>query len=113
MAAAFGLMDVECDAPPYEVVRACTCVGLHRPLDVVWHHRARYAARRARQAGLFSLAAWRRLLGLAEPQDSLCGCGRAQPPLRRFTVVFASGQFTAYEFGQCPHCGAVFWDGPE
>ncbi len=113
MAAPLGSIDVVCDAPPYEVVRACERVGLLRtPLDVAWHHRARYIADRGRQAGLFSLATWKRLLGLGKPERPCCGCGRAVPSLRRFTFEFASGRTIDYRLGQCIRCRAVFWEGP-
>ena len=36
MSSELGLLEVECDAPPYPIVRACRKLGLIAPEDVRW-----------------------------------------------------------------------------
>ena len=95
-----GPIDFDCDAPAYNVVRACERLGFVTPQDVRWR---RLARRRVPSAG--------GLLGpdaLADP----CSCGQAGPRLESYTFTFLTGKQAVYLLGQCPRCHTIFWDKP-
>jgi hypothetical protein len=89
MADELGPIDIQCDAPPYPVVRACQRLGLRDPQDVRWCRVNRSTAARRRFA---------------------CTCGQPLPTLESYTFTFVTGNQAAYFLAQCGRCGAIFWD---
>jgi hypothetical protein len=91
MSGELGPIDIQCDAPPYPVVRACERLGLRTPQDVRWSRVNRFA-----------------LLG----GQLTCSCDQPLPPLESYTFTFVTGKQATYYLAQCPHCNAIFWDNP-
>ena len=105
-----GLLEVECDAPPYPIVRACRKLGLYRPEDVRWSHKGNHARRHHGWIQYLTNPLWGRLLGRGETTGPSCVCGRPMPLLESFCFTFQTGEKVEYEIGQCPCCGTVHWE---
>jgi hypothetical protein len=99
MAKELGPIDLECDAPPYPVVRACVGLGFHTPQDVRWQRHDR--RRPKRPVGLFP---WLR------GGKAACPCGRPVAELESYTFTFVSGSKSEYYLAQCRRCHTIFWD---
>lgn len=104
--------EIECDAPPYSVVRACHMIGLQSPEDVRWCRLSRYRKRPPSRLDIFNPKSWKVLLGMGEGEKSNCTCGRALPALEMYTFTFISGRAKHYLLGQCPRCRSIFWEEP-
>jgi hypothetical protein len=98
MSSDLGPMEIDCNAPPYHVVRSCQRLGFESPLDVRWCK----VNHKAGQAGVFA-----KLTGAGRPT---CSCGEARPELETYTFTFLSGRQVSYYLAQCPRCHAIFWD---
>jgi hypothetical protein len=103
-----GPMDVCCDAPPYEVVRACRNLGLRAPEDVRWLRMSVYCAQPLGHAP--GVVSWFRRLFKPDSTQRSCTCGRILPELGIVAVTFADGDQATYVLGQCARCDTVFWD---
>jgi hypothetical protein len=99
MSGNLGPIDIQCDAPPYPVVKACVSLGFHEPEDVRW---CRIERRRLRRPS--SLFPW---LRAAIP---MCVCGQPLPKLESYTFTFVSGSQLEYHLGQCSRCRTIYWD---
>jgi len=109
MSSHFGPLEVECDAPPYSIVRACRKLGISEPEDVRWCHKSR----RLRQPqGLmqFFSPLWGHFMRREPPAGTLCVCGCPLPMLESYSFTFLSGEEVEYEMGQCPHCRTIHWE---
>jgi hypothetical protein len=101
-----GPIEIDCDAPPYPIVRECRRLGLQTPEDVRW---ARLTRRPGRPPGWCAL-----LLPHAEAAgESRCACGQPLPPLTRYTFVMNTGHRASYRIGQCRRCLTISWDESE
>lgn len=100
--------DVSCDAPAYAIVQACQWLGLQRPLDVAWYHRARFRRAHQRIRGFLGIVAW--LFGRGEPAAATCRCGQALPELDHCLVTLGAARDDVIRLGQCGHCHTIFWD---
>jgi hypothetical protein len=105
-----GSIDIDCDAPPYVIVQACERLGFQTPLDVRWCRMSRFPEAPEERPSLFSLRAWKQLLGLVVPRSVACRCGRRVSRLRKFRFVLAPRTKLTYLFGQCAGCATVHWD---
>jgi hypothetical protein len=105
-----GTLEVICDAPPYEVVRACEAVGFRTPLDVRWVRACHVVQRRPPGRGLFSFRRWLELLGVGKPAGRACSCGDRLPDLRWHRFVYPAEGQSDYLLGQCRRCHTVYWD---
>ncbi len=112
MSSRLALFEITCDAPPYEIVRACEAVGFESPLDVRW-----CSLNQAIQAHT-DTGWWRRLwhwplpavLGLGPASETRCICGHKLPKFRRIEfTIFCWGK-ADYLLGQCPRCRTIFWE---
>jgi hypothetical protein len=103
-----GPIAIDCDAPPYAIVRACAKLGFRSPLDVRWR-RVKAAREQAGWKKVLSWAPWKLLRGAARPRRENCSCGAPRPHLE--TCVFIGYGFRArYVIGQCDRCRTIFWD---
>ena len=103
--------ELNCDCPPYSIVRACRMVGFKRPEDVRWCRLSQFRKGSYRRTELFSLRTWKLLLGMAhQPDDSHCSCGGRLPLLEKYTFTCVSGREIEYYLGQCQRCHTVFWE---
>lgn len=110
MSSHFELLELECDAPPYAIVRACRKVGLKSPEDVRW---CRKSHRGKRSHGWISFLAsplWGRLLGRPETDERVCTCGQELLELESYAFTFQNGEQIEYEIGQCPRCRTIYWE---
>jgi hypothetical protein len=95
-------LELECDAPCYAVVQACSEIGIQAPEDVRW----------CRLGNLFGdPSGWpmimhRETWGM-KPQ---CLCGAPLPEMQRYLFTFNTGKETYYLLGQCGRCRTVYWD---
>jgi hypothetical protein len=104
-----GVAELECDAPPYSVVAACSELGFQSPLDVPWWRVSRLQELPRRESGrLRSLV--RKLLAGSDAGPPCCCCGKALPTLVGYTFTFISQRQASYLIAQCSHCRAVYWD---
>jgi hypothetical protein len=105
-----GPLDVNCDAPPYNIVRACQMIGIRSPADVRWSRLSRFINTRAGRAASLKHSPWRTLFGIAQPDNANCLCGQKLPLLERYTFTLISGNQASYLLGQCPRCLTVYWE---
>jgi hypothetical protein len=89
MSEELGPIDIQCDAPPYPVVRACQRLGFRTPQDVRWCHVNRFTRTGGHPA---------------------CACGQPIERLESYTFTFVTGNKAEYLLAQCPRCLAIYWD---
>lgn len=102
MSEQYGPLDVECDAPSYTVVRACSEIGIEAPEDVRWCRLSHLLNPSGGGHGLLprrGRAAKRR-----------CFCGEPLPQLQSYLITFNTGREVYYLLGQCSRCHTVFWE---
>jgi len=104
-----GPLQVECDAPPYPIVRACRRLGMNTPEDVRWSHNGRRSQRSQGWIQFFS-PLWGHLMGREPMERTLCVCGWPLPLLENYSFTFLSGEQVEYEMGQCPRCRTIHWE---
>jgi hypothetical protein len=105
-----GLLELDCDAPPYAIVRACRKVGLQSPEDVRWRRKGRHAGRSHGWISFLASPIWGRLLGRSETSERVCSCGRDLPELENYAFTFQNGEQIEYEIGQCLRCRTIYWE---
>jgi hypothetical protein len=98
-------LDIECDAPPYKVVRACDRLGFQSPLDVRWSRRSRFVHETRSAWDHFP---WSFIFGTRHTDT--CSCGHALPAIDAYAFTFVSEKVANYLLGQCPRCRTMFWD---
>lgn len=111
MCSRFGRVEMWCDAPPYDVVRACTGCGFQSPLDVRWCRMPHFLEEAGQGKETFGMRLWRWLFGWASPQQT-CSCGQPLPVLATYEFSRPSEQRGDYLLAQCPRCWTMFWDAP-
>ena len=105
-----GPIEIECDAPPYTVVRACRRIGgMQSPEDVRWCRVGRFTHRPTGWRALMRQF-WNLLLGRGFPGEKTCFCGGDLPRLEDCTFTFITGRKTNYRLGQCTRCQTIFWE---
>ena len=109
MSQQWGPLEIDCDSPPYSIVRACTRIGVRTPEDVRW----------CRLSGLQEQAAnWRQYIrspwklfgSAAGARGKSCVCGHELPRVEEYTFTMISGTEKSYLLGQCQCCRTVFWE---
>lgn len=105
-----GPLDVECDAPPYAIVRACRRIGVYDPEDVRWCRLSRRARPRASWWEVFYHHPFKFLMGLGQIHNGECLCRQIIPRLGEHTFTYCTGEEETYLIGQCPCCRAVYWE---
>jgi hypothetical protein len=106
-------LEIDCDAPPYSIVRACHRIGIRSPEDVRWCRLRHAPGRRpGRPRELFNLQAWKAFLGIDEAERPACSCGQALPKMEMYTFTLLSGRQRHYFLGQCARCLCVYWEEP-
>jgi hypothetical protein len=101
-----GPIDINCDAPPFSVVKACEKLGFRSPLDVRWCRMSHFV-KDQRERG-FHLLLW--LLGNSQPSKANCICGQILPLMEPHTFTFASEKEAHFLLGQCCRCRTMFWE---
>jgi len=109
MSEKLGPIEIECDAPPYPVVRAGSRVGLVCPEDVRWFRMSRFLANQEGLQDIFRSPFWKLFLG-ARVGKRACTCGHDLPSLERYTFTFRTGRQASYLIGQCIGCRTVYWE---
>lgn len=107
-----GPLEVECDAPPYPIVRACRKLGMREPEDVRWCRKGHRARRTHGWIHFLTNPIWGRLLSREESAEPACTCGRRLPSLECFCFTYQTGEQIEYEMGQCPYCRTIYWEKP-
>jgi len=102
-------VDLDCDAPPYPIVRACRGLGFRTPEDVRWCHVGPALRQPAPPEGVFNLQAWKSFFGKAGPKGPSCSCGQELPRLESYTFTLLSGKEIRFLLGQCQRCSAMYW----
>jgi hypothetical protein len=105
-----GPLEVNCDAPPYNIVRACHMIGFRSPEDVRWSRLSRFAGTAPGQGEELKHSSWRALLGMTQPGNGRCVCGQPLPVLEKYTFTLISGNQTSYFLGQCIRCFSIYWE---
>jgi hypothetical protein len=104
-----GPIEIQCDAPPYGIVRACRRLGVRAPEDVRWVRLGRFPAPSVRWTDVLRQP-WKLFQAMGQADERSCPCGEALPRLERCTFTLASGKVKAYHIGQCRRCQTVFWE---
>lgn len=105
-----GLLEVECDAPPYPIVRACRKLGMSEPEDVRWSHKNHNSRRSHSWIRFLASPIWGRLLRRDEKAASVCSCGQPMPELDSYSFTFQTGEQVEYDLAQCPRCRTIYWE---
>jgi hypothetical protein len=105
-----GPLEINCDAPPYNIVRACHMIGIQSPEDVRWTRFSQFASTHAGWREVLKHQSWKSLLGIVQPETMTCICGQKLPVLERYTFTLLSGNQASYFIGQCRRCRSVYWD---
>jgi hypothetical protein len=113
MANQLGTIDIDCDAPGYPVVRACSALGFRDPLDVRWCRLTHLPAEPHGLRAVLSLRKWTQFFGLSRPRGKACLCGRELPALEWYCFREPAGRMIDYLLGQCRRCRTMFWDTTE
>jgi hypothetical protein len=110
MAKQLGPLEIDCDAPPYAIVRACLAIGIQSPEDVGWRRLCHYLNAPLGGREALQSQPWLLTPGLYQPTRKLCVCGQQLPDLVRCNFTFLSGKEKSYFLGQCSRCHTVFWE---
>lgn len=102
--------DVECDSPPYVIVRACQRLGFRDPEDVRWCRLSHFLAETHADWRGMLLQPWKLFASMRKLGHRTCYCGRELPRLEECKFTLTSGTERAYHIGQCARCRAIFWD---
>jgi hypothetical protein len=105
-----GPLEVTCDAPPYNIVRACHMIGMRSPEDVRWSRHSQFVNPNGGHRDELKHPSWRALLGMGQRQEGCCSCDRKLPIMERYTFTLISGSQSSYFIGQCSRCLAIYWD---
>jgi len=105
-----GPMDIQCDAPPYSVVKACEGLGFQSPLDVRWCRMSHVLRSRGEVGGGVGFHPLRWLCGSGQPTKTTCSCGGALPLIECYTFAFVSEKKAHYLLGQCWRCWTMYWE---
>lgn len=104
-------LDIPCDAPSYQVVKACRDLGFQAPEDVRWSRPSRAVPEGPGWAKYLPRAAAELLLGRRPARGCVkCTCGGELPALERYTFTFRSGRQASFFLGQCHGCRAMYWE---
>ena len=103
-----GPIDIECDAPPYSVVKGCGKLGFQSPLDVRWCRMSHFLGRQREPDGGFHPFRW--LFGGSQPAKTTCTCGQHLPIMGHLAIIFITGKVNEYLIGQCCRCLTMFWE---
>ncbi len=110
MSSRLALLEITCDAPPYEIVRACETLGFRSPLDVRWCSMNHVAKERTGWWQRLWDRPWQALLRLGQTSEPRCTCGHELPNLNNVEFTFFCGGKADYLLGQCPRCRTMFWE---
>lgn len=110
MSSHLGLLEVECDAPPYPIVRACRKLGIYEPEDVRWCRKGHQLRRHHSWIHFLASPIWGRLLGKEQAGLSHCTCGKSLPLMDSYAFTFQTGEQVDYEIGQCGRCQTIYWE---
>jgi hypothetical protein len=105
-----GLLELECDAPSYPIVRACRKLGMKAPEDVRWCRITRFQRRGHGWMRFLAGRTLGRLFGKHGSEAEVCTCGHTLPNLEGYSFAFSTGEQMDYQLGQCPRCRTIFWD---
>ena len=105
-----GPLEVNCDAPPYNIVRACHMIGMRSPEDVRWSRLSQFLNPNPGWREFLKHQSWKMLLGATQPESGTCVCGQQLPVLERYTFTLISGNQNSYFIGQCSRCLTIFWE---
>lgn len=108
-----GAIEIDCDAPEYSVVRACSALGFRDPLDVRWCRLEHLPPEPRGLRAVLSPRRWARFFGLGRPRGRACRCGRELPALEWYCFWDPSGRPTEYLLGQCRRCRTMYWGNTE
>jgi hypothetical protein len=112
MSSQLGPIDIECDAPPYPIVRAGRLVGMNEPEDVRWCRLSHFVGLRTGWKAVLNPKAWKLLINRLGSGQTTCSCGQALPELEEYTFIFRTGKELSYLMGQCGRCRTIFWEEP-
>ncbi len=110
MSSDLGVLELECDAPPYAIVRACRMLGMNAPEDVRWCRKGRPHKEGHGWMSFLARRTWGRLLGRGQAEEPTCICGRSLPDLECYSFLFQTGEQVEYAMTQCPRCRTICWE---
>jgi hypothetical protein len=99
-----GSIDIRCDAPPYDVVRACEKLGFCAPLDVCWRRVSHFLGE---PEGFFGFLLY---IARGQCQRQTCTCGKPIPILEKYAFSLLTNADEDYLLGQCARCWTMYWD---
>jgi hypothetical protein len=103
-----GTLEIQCDAPAYEIVRTCQWLNFQSPLDVRWSHLDHLTGRHGDRPNILRRI-WRIVFGPFEGTQKLCPCGLPLPNLERYLFPVLFPKESDCLLGQCPRCQTIYW----
>lgn len=97
-------IEIDCDAPPYSIVKACRALGFWTPEDVRWCQMSILPQLPPKQWRF-----WHALVRKPKPAGLLCRCGRKLPALQQHTLACGS-ESVRLSLAQCRRCNTIFWN---
>jgi hypothetical protein len=104
-----GPIDVECDALPYPIAKACETLGFRSPLDVRWCRLSQFLSAHPDSFKVLSTQSWTQLFRAQRANDQRCACRNPLPILEQYTFTFQNGTQSEYRIGQCRRCWSIYW----
>src|SRR5690349_12052207 len=102
---------IECDAPPYDIVKASGQVGMRTPQDVRWCRKPSPARNTVSGWRALGSRIWKLLFAFGLPDgDEMCRCGSPLPQRRPVLFRSPSRGEAHYALAQCGRCRTIFWD---
>jgi hypothetical protein len=105
-------LEIECDAPPYGFVRACSKLGFLAPEDVRWCSKSNASQAPPKQRGGLLVEAIKAIFRWTAPRRTGCICRHQLPELAKYIFTFGCGGKKHLLLGQCHRCLTIFWREP-
>jgi hypothetical protein len=112
MSSRLGPVEVDCDAPPHQIVKACEKVGFVTPLDVRWRRAGPFLEQQLGKSAGFGFHGLLTLFGQTPHPEARCSCGQPLPLMEGCTFVLPAKEKLRYLLGQCTRCWTMYWDIP-
>lgn len=101
---------IDCDAPPYEVVKASDRIGMRSPEDVRWRRQSTPNSGASRRKSVVGRL-WHLLFAFGLPEnEEKCRCGGILPERHSIRLRTLGGVEIRYALARCGRCRTIVWD---
>jgi hypothetical protein len=103
-------IEIDCDALPYALVKACRWAGFQDPEDVRWCRLCHFQKRQPTWRDFFHFRTLKALFVRDKTRDLECNCGQELPTLGMYIFTLSTGDVENYYLGQCSRCRTMYWE---